>query len=137
MVTRDNPHSLPWLDLGGSQKSAALTPRTNKYVSRTMPQTHLKRASRGFSMEGQPHQAGMSLHGETHSSGFPRPPITPYDVLFLVTTIVFGIAKAVTASLGATIVPTTLEWVGSVIVFLLQVIFSQSNSTHLTCAGFT
>ncbi|KIJ94606.1 hypothetical protein K443DRAFT_11992 [Laccaria amethystina LaAM-08-1] len=53
----------------------------------------------------------MSLHGETHSSGFPRPPITPYDVLFLVTTIVFGIAKAVTASLGATIVPTTLEWV--------------------------
>ena len=71
---------------------------------------------------------GMEVHtslpGEIHSSGFPRPPITPYDVLFLVTTVIFGIAKAVTASRGATIAPTTLEWVGSVIVFLLQVLFS-------------
>jgi hypothetical protein len=103
-----------------------------------MPQTLSKRASQGFiSMEGQPHQAGTTPHREIHSSGFPWPPITPYDVLFLVTTIVFGIAKAITASVDATIVPTTLEWVGSVIVFLLQVLFSQPNFMHLIYAGFT
>ena len=107
---------------------------THKYISRTMPQTLLNMASQ--SMEDQPSQAGSSLHGEMHSSGFPRPPITPYDVLFLVTTIIFGIAKAVTTSCGTTVAPTTLEWVGSVIVFLLQVLFSQPNFMHLTYLGF-
>ena len=87
-------------------------------------------------MEGQPSEAGTSLHGEIHSSGFPWPPITPYDVLSLVTIIVFGIAKAVTTSVGATIAPTTLEWVGGVIVFLLQVLLSQPNFMPLTYAGF-
>ena len=98
-----------------------------------MCQALLKKASQGsIGMEGH-----TSLHGEIHSSGFPRPPITPYNVLFLVTTVIFGIAKAVTASRGATIAPITLEWVGSVIIFLLQVVFSQRNFIHLTYLGFT
>ena len=98
-----------------------------------MHQALLKKASQGsIGMKGH-----MSHPREIHSSGFPRPPITPYDVLFLVTTIIFGIAKAVTASRGATIVPITLEWVGSVIIFLLQVLFAQPNFIHLTYLGFT
>jgi hypothetical protein len=64
------------------------------------------------------------IHKENGLNWFHRPPITPYDISVLLTTIVVGIAKALTTADGATIASTTLEWVGGVLIFLVQVPFS-------------
>ena len=58
-------------------------------------------------------------HGSIFTMAIPRPRITLYDFLVLFTTISFGIAQAITSFIETTIVPVTLQWISSVVVFLL------------------
>ena len=68
------------------------------------------------------------IHKEKPRNGFHRPPITPYDLSVLLTRIVVRIAKALTTADVATIASTTLEWVGGLLIFLVQVPFSYLYS---------
>jgi hypothetical protein len=51
-----------------------------------------------------------------------HPKITVYRLVVLLTTICLGVGKAITSARGAVIVPTTLEWVSGVAVFVLCVV---------------
>ncbi|KIK02654.1 hypothetical protein K443DRAFT_511681 [Laccaria amethystina LaAM-08-1] len=68
------------------------------------------------------------IHKENALNWFHRPPITPYDISVLLTTIVVGIAKALTTADGATIASTTLEWVGGVLIFLVLYVIGWYKS---------
>ncbi|KIJ95374.1 hypothetical protein K443DRAFT_134436 [Laccaria amethystina LaAM-08-1] len=57
-----------------------------------------------------------------------RPRITLYDLLVLFTTICFGIAQAVTSFIGTTVVPVTLQWIASIVIFLFLFILSLYKS---------
>ena len=55
----------------------------------------------------------------TFTKAIPRPRITLYDLLVIFTTIGSGIAQAVTSFIGTTIVSVTLQWIASIVIFLL------------------
>jgi hypothetical protein len=63
--------------------------------------------------------ASNNRHGFIFTKAIPRPRITLYDLLVLFTTIGFGIAQAVASFIGTTIVPVTLQWIASIVIFLL------------------
>lgn len=48
-----------------------------------------------------------------------HPKLTGYRLMVIVLTVGFGLSKAILTYRGESIAPTTLEWVFSVVVFLL------------------
>ncbi|KIJ95386.1 hypothetical protein K443DRAFT_108864 [Laccaria amethystina LaAM-08-1] len=72
--------------------------------------------------------ASNDRNGSIFTKAISVPRITLYDLLVLFTTIGFGIAQAVTSFIGTTIVPVTLQWIASIVIFLFLFILSLYKS---------
>lgn len=60
-----------------------------------------------------------------------HPPITPFRLAFIFTTLGFGIAKAVLVSTGDSTSSTTIDWVAGVLIALMLV-FIVTGLTTIT-----
>ncbi|KAF9536826.1 hypothetical protein CPC08DRAFT_676976, partial [Agrocybe pediades] len=63
-----------------------------------------------------------------------HPRLTPYRLLILTTTLSLGTAKAIATQKGSSMVPTTLEWISGVVLFIVF-FFTGKYDSHFNTSS--